>query len=152
MWIEHLNGMSSEARQNIFENFCVIWVKKGVIWASEYNLGLQKWGVRGLGPGAPWIPYWITGRTNTKFIALTPDCMSFIAGCVQVYYSSGFFEKCIKPKLSFSQTPTSCLPTKDLKFTLTFEGPWCLYHLDLVYDPDLINSYNKEHKAKLRSK
>ena len=39
---ENLNSMPSEARQNFLKKFCVIYVKEGVIWASEYSLGPQK--------------------------------------------------------------------------------------------------------------
>ena len=39
--------MASEARLNFKKN-CLIYVSKGVIWASEYSLGPQIWG-----PGDP---------------------------------------------------------------------------------------------------
>ena len=42
--------MPSEARLNLKKN-CLIYVSKGVIWASEYSLGPQIWGPGGgLGP------------------------------------------------------------------------------------------------------
>ena len=51
--------MLSEARQNFKKN-CLIYVSKGVIWASEYSLGPQIWGPGGArAPGAPpWVRYW----------------------------------------------------------------------------------------------
>ena len=42
--------------------------EKCVIWASEYNLGPQKWGAEG--PGPPWIRYWMV-RPNGRQLACT---------------------------------------------------------------------------------
>ena len=42
----------------------LICPKKCVIWASEYNLGPQKWGVRGARAPPPWIRYWLTSATH----------------------------------------------------------------------------------------
>ena len=54
--------MSSEARL-IFKKNCLIYVSKGVIWASEYSLGPQIWGPGGArAPGAP--PGSTTGNIN----------------------------------------------------------------------------------------
>ena len=48
--------MPSEVRQNFKKN-CLIYVSKGVIWASEYSLGPQIWGPGGArAPGAPLDP------------------------------------------------------------------------------------------------
>ena len=48
--------MLSKVRLNFKKN-CLIYVSKGVIWASEYSLEPQIWGLGG--PGAPpWIRYW----------------------------------------------------------------------------------------------
>ena len=44
--------MPSEARLNFLKN-CLIYVSKGVIWASEYSLGPQIWGPGGPGPRSP---------------------------------------------------------------------------------------------------
>ena len=42
--------MPSKVRLNFKKN-CLIYVSKGVIWASEYSLGPQIWG-----PGGAWAP------------------------------------------------------------------------------------------------
>ena len=48
--------MPSKARLNFKKN-CLIYVSKGVIWASEYSLGPQIWGPGGArAPGPPLDP------------------------------------------------------------------------------------------------
>ena len=42
-------------RGKILKKFCLIYVSKGVIWASEYSLGPQLWGSKG-GPRPPGSP------------------------------------------------------------------------------------------------
>ena len=44
--------MPSEARLNLKKKKGLIYVSKGVIWASEYSLGPQIWGSGG-GPAPP---------------------------------------------------------------------------------------------------
>ena len=53
--------MPSEARVNFFKN-CLIYVSKGVIWASEYSLGPQI-----VGPGGAWGPPWICYLFSDSF-------------------------------------------------------------------------------------
>ena len=53
--------MLSKARLNFLKKNCLIYVSKGVIWASEYSLGPQIWGPGG--PGAPGPP---TGSATDK--------------------------------------------------------------------------------------
>ena len=54
--------MPREVRLNLKKKKkSLIYVSKGVIWASEYRLGPQIWGPGGGagGPGPPWIRYCI---------------------------------------------------------------------------------------------
>ena len=43
--------MPSKVRLNFLKN-CLIYVSKGVIWASEYSMGPQIWGPGGIPPGS----------------------------------------------------------------------------------------------------
>ena len=50
-------------RGKIFKKNCIIYVSKGVIWASEYSLGPQIWG-----PGGPGAPPWIRYCTHLNHV------------------------------------------------------------------------------------
>ena len=66
--------MPSEARLN-FQKNCLIYVSKGVIWASEYSLGLQIWGPGGArAPGAPGPPLDPLLQSTTYLKKIQIDC------------------------------------------------------------------------------